>query len=191
MKILWTLVIPAMALAGVGEPQAGWMRSADGTVRALSGIAGSLVQGDVVAAGSSQFVFNGNFGAIKLANSIRIADGSEFDAPEGDALFGAGFDSSGVGVYFPSVGRAGIITVSGIDWLSIDVRQLGGDVRALSGSTYYVSRADGLHAVTVRRADGAIESDLALGIHVKIAVALPGGWLIYAAPASRLTNRTP
>jgi hypothetical protein len=184
MKIILMLLIPGLAFSGIGEPQAGWMRSADGAVRPLYGVAGSFIPGDVIATGSSRAAYSGVFGAIKLARSIRLSDGTEFEAPEGDAVFGPGPDSSSIAAFFPSTGSAGIITVAGIKWLNIDSRQLGGDVRALSGSTFYVNRADGLHAVAIRLTDGAIESDNALGIRPKIAIALNGGILVYSRPAS-------
>jgi len=182
MRAIVLLAAAVAVLAGVSEPRAGVVLTADREVRELLGVRGNYILGDRITpdAALSAACFGGLI-VVKKSASVLV-NGREFDAPSGDALFGPAGDPRTAVVYFRSNGSFARLSGDGVENLPIDPSVPGGEVVALSGGeeiTVFVSRADGLHQLRVRASDGGVRSDLALPFAANTAVALPGETLVY------------
>lgn len=179
--ILILLLAGQFAPADVAEPKIGWVWSPDGTLETISGVAAGMVRGARIAERVANSAYTGDFGLIKLETSLRLADGTEFDAPAGPAVIG--FDAGGNSAYvwFSSASSFAKVTVDGLVWLRVNVAAIDGDVIAVHAATLFVKRPDGIHEVRIRESDGAIAWDAYLGLDTPAAVVLKDGTLVYAA----------
>jgi hypothetical protein len=183
MKTLILLLSASAAWAGVDVPRTGLVITADMSAHEVSGVAGSFVLGSPLASAVRSVMYSGEFGLMKLENTVRLANGAEFDAPVGDAVLGPAVDGKSAYISFAD-GSFAHVTPDGLEPFFVNASLLGGEVAAIADTTIFVRRADGLYAVRVRTSDGAVVSDAALGFNAVAVVALPDGTLVYATADS-------
>lgn len=167
----------AVAAAQVGEPRVGTMIAGDGSARVVAGFGGAFVVAESLGEGVLDAADSSKLLVLKRAESV-VVNGVEFDAPPGRAVFGFSADGLTAFAFFASNASWARVSPAGIQPLPL--ASLQGDVVALSGSTLYVRRSDGLHALRIRQQDGAVESDFALGLDSAMAAA-DGDRLIYTS----------
>lgn len=104
--ILLTAALTVCALA-IDIPRIGFARDAQGRVKAINGIAGNFVLGEI-AEGALAFSWNGSYGIRKTDSALHWLDGSgatvaTFAAPAGDAVIGFG-DGQAAYIFSKSAG---------------------------------------------------------------------------------------
>jgi hypothetical protein len=184
MKTLILLLSAAAAWAGVDVPRTGLVISADTSAREVSGVVGSFVLGSPLASAVRSVMYSGGFGVMKLENTVRLANGAEFDAPVGDAVLGPAADGKSAYIYFAADGSFARVTPDGLEPFFVNASLLVGEVIAIADTTIFVRRPDGLYAVRVRTRDGAVISDTALGFDAVAVIASGDGTLVYATADS-------
>ncbi len=163
----------AFAGSGVETPSIGYVRSSDGGMVRVSGIAGAMIVDPADAQDLQWIEYSGKLLVAATDTSLHVAqpDGSllsETEVPGGPIV--AGFDDSGVAVvvWFQQTGELKVYRTG--DWTAvpIDAVRLAGKVIAarlegLASATLLVQR-DEVWTVRIRISDGAIQQESPAGI---------------------------
>jgi hypothetical protein len=191
MKLmLWILAgSVALAASGLEAPAIGYGRADDGRIVRISGISGALI---VDAAGEDRAVsvaFSGGLLFEKLESSIRV-DGQQWDAPQGNALFGFSADGSSGVVFYPSSRELKVRGHGQWQHVPFDV---GAEVLAVSlagpASVRVLVARDQLELIQVRLWDGAIEDSAAIGHGTGPALLMANGGILYTRDGKTLYRR--
>ena len=113
MRIYIGLTLAVAAAAQIRSPQIGLARLADGSVRSISGVSGSMRSSAPVMERVLRFASSGRLSIAKLPESVRVLGPAgdvlfESDAPSGPAAIGFSRDGLQALVYFsdgPSLAR--------------------------------------------------------------------------------------
>jgi hypothetical protein len=161
MRIYIGLTLAVAAAAQIRSPQIGLARLADGSVRSISGVSGSMRSSAPVMERVLRFASSGRLSIAKLPESVRVLGPAgdvlfESDAPSGPAAIGFSRDGLQALVYFsdgPSLARC-----SRLGCEMLDIAPPAAAIAVSLGSRETAFLATESELIRVRLRDGAIVS---------------------------------
>jgi hypothetical protein len=160
----------AVAAATVDSPSIGYMRTVNGAIVRVSGIAGAFVTAATGDSAAVSYGFSGTLGFVKLDASLKVVKDTgetagEFEAPAGPALFGFNAKGDSGAAYYPATGTLMLLRDNA--WTTVPFQVPSGRLAAIAvkdaGHVMAVVRDHEMRVLTVRVSDGATEDASGLG----------------------------
>jgi hypothetical protein len=161
MRLFVAFALAFSAAAQIRTPQVGVARFADGSIRSVSGVSGSMRSSAPVMDGVVRFASSGRLSIAKLPESVRVLGPAndvlfETDAPSGSAAIGFSRDGSQALVYFSNGPSLATCARNGCETLDI-APPLGAIAVSLGarGTAFFATESE---LIRVRLSDGATVS---------------------------------